>query len=254
MKALVTLALAASLLTGCSSLIPKRVEIGQDRVEKFPEPKGKEKEILRQAAERAAEKAKDTLNAALTNGNAEEVVSPAKDTVVLTDAVKRSLGPPLDPAPKDQAAEVLARRLDEAVAKLNRRLDEFKAANDANEGKKIEGTGFLQVPYFIWLGGALLLGFVGLIVISVLWTFLKIYALSNPPLALGLNAVSAGGKVASGAVSQLISGGQKFKRWLGSEVPELTADTQAKILDLFNSAHKESQDQLTRRVVDELTK
>lgn len=240
-------------LVGCS-IIPKRVELGQDKVEKFPVAKAREVEVQRQAAQRAAAKADETLQAAIKTDSAPEVVSPAAETKVLTESVSRSLGNPLSVAPIGVKSDALAAKLDTAGAKLNRRIDDFKDDNNKNIGHKIEGTGFLQVPYIVWLGGAVALFFVGLIIAGVLWTALKMYGLSNPPVALGVKAVQVGGAVAARSVGQLIKGGEKFKGWLKTEVPEITDEARAKIEDLFHSAHKESQDEQVQNVVKELTK
>jgi hypothetical protein len=109
----------------------------------------------------------------------------------------------------------------------------------------------LQVPYFLWLG-------IIAAIIFVAWTVLKIVAnvaaAGSPPVALGLTAVRTGGKLASLAVGQLVAGGEKFKGWLKTEVPELSEEARKKIEDLFNSAHKETQNEDVRAVVDKLTK
>lgn len=225
------------------------MEFFQDKVEKVPTAKRAEKETQRQAAQRAAEKADETLNAALLEDASPAVVEPAKETEKLTDAVSRSLGPPISPA--KETSEALAEKLDKAVAKLNQRLDEFREESDKNAGKKIEGTGLVKVPYFLWLG---IVGAVIFVIYIVLKTFVNVAAAGSPPVALGLTAVRAGGKVASAAVGQLVAGGVKFKNWLKTETPELSDEARKKIEDLFNSAHKESQDTAVREVVDKLTK
>lgn len=250
---LIFLALLAVALSGCS-LVPKRVELGQDRVRAFPVAKASENETQRQAAQRAATKSQQVLLAAIEEQSSPKVVDPAKEVTVLTESISRSLGPPLRSAPIDQTSLELSRRLDAAIAKLNQRLDGFKEDNDKNAGKKIEGTGFLQIPYFVWLGGVVLLSFVGIVILGVLWSFVKLYSLSNPPLALGLNAVAVGGKVAAKAVSQLVAGGEKFKGWLQTEVPEISESLRTKLVDLFHSAHKESQDTTVQQAIDELRK
>jgi hypothetical protein len=109
----------------------------------------------------------------------------------------------------------------------------------------------LKVPYFAWLGivGAFL--FAGWIVLKIV---VNVAAAGSPPVALGLTAVRAGGKLASAAVGQLVAGGEKFKGWLKTETPELTDALRLKIEDLFHSAHKESSDSAVRELVDKLVK
>lgn len=239
-----TLALAAIFLTGCGTLFPKRVELFQDKVEKVPVATPSEREIQRQTAQRAAEAAEKTLNAALTEGSTPAVVEPAKDTTKLTDAVSRSLGPPLNPS--QDSSEALARRLDRAIAKLNDRLDDFKAENDKNVGHKIEDTGILKVPYFAWLG---IVGAVVFVVYIILKTVVNVAAAGNPAVALGLNAVQLGGRGAAALAKEVIHGGEIFKEKLAKELPEV----EAKVKALFASAHREAQSPTNQAVVKNLT-
>lgn len=245
----VSLLILALALSGCGTLIPKRVELFQDKVAKYPIVNAAEKEIQRQTASRAAEKAEETFRAALTTCASETVTKPALDTVKLTDAVSTSLGPPLNPASVKTSSEELSTQLNTAVAKLNRRIDSFREDNDKNAGKKIEDTGLFKIPYFVWLGGFLLLAFVGFLVLSVLWTFLKMYGVSNPAVGLGLNAVSLGGKVTAGALSQVLKGGQKFKDRMAEQFPEI----KDKIIAAFHAAHKEEQSPEVQQAVAKLT-
>lgn len=251
-KIFLGLALAITL-TGCSSLIPKRVELGQDKVEKMPVAKSSEREIQRQVAQRLTQKADETYRAAIAAEAPDPVVVPAAESAVLAKANSTSLGPPLKPANPYLPSAELAAKLDNAVASLNRRVEEFREDNDKNAGHKIEGTGFLQVPYFVWLGGAAVFFLIIFIVISVGWTLLKLYGMSNPPVALGLKAVQTGGALASKAVAQLISGGKKFEERLATKVKGLSEEAKTEIVELFRSAHKEESDKDVRSVVDHLT-
>lgn len=243
-------ALTTFLLTGCSSLIPKRVELGQDKVEKMPVAKSSERETQRQTAQRAALRADETLRAAILEDSSPAVVTPAAETTVLAGAVSRSLGPPTKPS--TDSTDILARKLDTAIAKLNARVDDFRYDNDKNFGKAIEGTGFLQIPYVVWLGGAFVLVFIIVIVVGIGWTALKAYSFSNPPVALGLKAVQTGGALAAKAVGQLVGGGEKFKGWLKTELPHVSDEVKKQVEELFISAHKESSDETVRNVVKEL--
>jgi len=254
MKKLFLLGVLATLLTGCSSLVPKRVELGQDKVEKMPVAKPSEREVQRQVAQRAAVKADETLRAAIMEDASPVVVTPAAETVVLSDAVSRSLGPPSKPAAKDLASEQLARKLDASVAALNKRIEEFREDNDKNAGHKIEDTGILKVPYFVWLGGAFVLIAIAVVVAGLAWTALKIYGISNPPVGLGIKAVQTGGALAAKAVGQLVGSGEKFKSWLKTELPHVSEDVKKEIEDLFVSAHKETCDEAVQHVAEELTR
>lgn len=254
MKKLFLLGVLAVLLSGCSSLIPKRVELGQDKVEKMPVAKPAEREVQRQVAQRASQKADETLRAAILEDASPVVVTPAAETVVLADAVSRSLGPPNKPADTDLASERLARKLDSSVAALNRRIEDFREDNDKNAGHKIEDTGFLKVPYFVWLGGAFVLIAIAVVLAGLAWTALKIYGISNPPVGLGIKAVQTGGALAAKAVGQLVGGGEKFKGWLKTELPHVSDEVKQQVEDLFHSAHKETADEAVQHVVAELTR
>jgi hypothetical protein len=251
MKNFLLALMLAGLTAGCGTLIPKRVEFGQDKVRVMPEPTDREKEILRRAAALAAEKARETREAAVTNDSPPAVTVPAHAAEVLTEAVSESLGPPKhDPAGEDP--QKLAADLRAALAKLNARLESFRGKNDENVGKKIEGTGFLQIPYFVWLLMVVAVGFVGLILLGIGWSFLKMFAMSNPPVALGVGAVQMGGKLTARAVSQLIKGGEEFKKALGGVVSD--PKTLKKVRELFTGSHRAAQDEQLQGVVKELTK
>lgn len=251
MKRFLPIAFLALALTGCG-LIPKPVEFGQDKVHKVPVAKSSEREIQRQTAQRLTEKTKEALRAALAEDSSSAVLQPASDSAVLADAIKASLGPPLYKAPDDMSSAELARKMEAAIAKLNDRIDDFRKDNDENAGKKIEGTGWLSVPYFVWLLIVAAVGFIGLIVLSVLWTMFKMYAVSNPPVALGLKAVQMGGKATASLVSQLVKGGEEFKK----KVDETVEDSTLKetVLAMFRAAHESAQSPENQEVVKELTR
>jgi hypothetical protein len=248
MKQFLAIGLAA-LLAGCGTLIPKRVEFFQDKVKTFPEQKAKETETQREAAKMASEKATETLVAAVSAGASTKVTEPAKDTMILTESVSRSLGPPQSPS-VDPAA-VLALKLDAAVAKLNTRIDDFKKDSNENAGKKIEGTGLFSVPYFIWIGMVLVFVFIGFILLAVLWSFIKMYALSNPPLQLGMNAVKAGSGFLKKALVEVTKGGEEFKDRVLAEVKD--PEIQAQIKKMFKIEHERAQSSDTKAFVKQLT-
>jgi len=242
-RLLALLGLSAVLFTGCSSLIPKQVEFFQDKVEQYPTAKRAEREIQRQAAQRAAEKADETMVAAIKEGSSPTVVEPAKETTKLTDAVSRSLGPPAYPS--SDPSDVLSRKLDHAIAKLNQRLDEFKADNDKNVGHKIEDTGLFKVPYFAWLA---LVGAGLFVVYFVLKTLVHVAAAGNPAVGLGLHAVQLGGRGVAALAKEVIHGGEIFKEKIAAEMPEVAE----RIEKIFQSAHREAQSPATQEAVKKL--
>lgn len=242
MKKLFSLLLLSVAFTGCH-LIPKKVEFGQDKVKAFPTMKASDHETQRQVAQRAAQKSDETLRAAIKTDAAPEVVAPAKEASVLSDSVASSLGPPLSPASKDVPSEKLAAKLDHSVAKLNERVENFKESNNENVGKKIEGTGFLQVPYFVYLGGFLLTLFILFVIFKVAKVALSTYLNAQTGGAYGL---------AQKSLSQVVAGGNRFKHWLQTEVPELSAEVRAKVETLFHDAHHQEQDADVKALVAKL--
>src|SRR6267142_4931500 len=92
---LATAALAIGLfLTGCSSLIPHRVEFFQSKVKSFPEQSDTLKEDRRKAAALAEIRATEAYLAATKELASPAVTAPAKEAVDLTHEVSTSLGPP----------------------------------------------------------------------------------------------------------------------------------------------------------------
>ena len=137
--------------------------------------------------------------------------------------------------------------MDSAIARIDRRLDEFAAKQDQNVGKAIEGTGLLQVPYFVWLGGVALFLFVAGM---VLYAFLKVAALSNPAVAVGTRVASLGASRLARGFGQMVSGGESYKEEIKGLFDEGTARV---ILNAFQKHHRNSQDADVQAAIRELT-
>lgn len=234
-------------LTGCGTLIPKQVEFFQDKVEKFPEPNAAQKELQRQAAFAAKENAAATVKAAIVADAPAEVLVPAKATEILTDVVSTSVGTPSKTS-KDTPEELSA-DLRHAIAKLSKKVDEFKEDNNQNIGHKIEGTGLIQVSYFAWIGGIAVLLLIGWYVIR---TLLSAAAMSNPAAAIGVGALNVAGTVVGKGLQQVVHGGEVFKNWVQEKIddPEL----QKKLLEAFRISHQSEQDGDVQAVIKQLTK
>jgi hypothetical protein len=233
------------LTPGCS-LIPKRVEFGQKKVKPVPEQTVAEKEVVKQAAALAERRAAATEKAALIEGSSEKVRQPAHDTSVLTRSVSLSLGPPENQW--QASVDELAARVDRLTARLDRKIDEYREKTEPLVGKKIEGTGWLQVPYFLWIG--ILAGLAFLV-----WTALKIFGAIYPPVGLGISAMGTVGRLSSRAVSQafgqVVAGGEKFKEALDKSGLEAVAV--AKVKELFQISQEREQDAQVQRVIRQLT-
>ncbi len=235
--------LALSLTAGCGTLIPKKVELLQDKVQAFPEQRAGEAELQRQAAQRAAELATKTASEARSEGT--NVVRLADETAVLAEAVSDSLGPPLKRS--SSTATNLALALEHAIARLNERIAEFKDDNNTNAGKKIEGTGLVQVSYFAWVGGFLAMLFLGYLALKVV-TILG--SVANPGVALGVNVANLGARGLAKAFSQVLKGGQSFKKAIEEKLEDPAL--KAKVLEIFRAAQNEAQDDDVKAVIKSL--
>jgi len=250
MKRLIGTLLTAALLfgvAGCGTLIPKKVEIGQDKVEKFPTPRWREREVQKEAAQRVKEKAREVVLNGVKENVPDSVLAPAKEVEQVADAIADVLGPPASRA--DEESPNLADKVRSVVAKQDRRVDEFAKENDTNAGKKIEGTGLIQVSYFAWVGGFLALLFLGYLALKVLST---LGSLANPAVGVGANLLSFTAKGAGRALAQVVKGGQNFKKLLDERI---TSDaTKKEILELFRVAQNKAQDEDVQDAIKKLTK
>jgi len=245
MKTLLRYAALAALavsLTGCGTLLPGRVEFFQKKVKPVPEATSAAKDTERQAAARAALKAHETWLNAVKEGSSSAVTVPAQETAALTEAVTDSLGPPSKPW--EGTTTALVEKVDRDIAKLNRKLDDYREKIEPLEGKKIEGTGFFSIGFFTMWGVILLVLFLG-------WTALKVYGIMNPAVGLG---VRTAGKVSSAILhrgfTELVEGGEKFRTWVRKHPTETL--TKAEIEELFVSAQKEEQSRDVKNVVENL--
>jgi hypothetical protein len=239
------LAACALLFTGCGTLIPKQVEFFQAKVKKFPEQSDTLKEDQRKAAALAGVRATETYLAAIKENSSTNVTAPAKDAVDLTHSVSTSLGPPKQFYQGKNAAKNYVDSLNYDVAKFNGKVEDYKDREDKYAGKKIEGTGFIQIGYFTYIGLILL-------VLFLLWTGLKLYGTANPIVGAGTSLVGrVSSSVLSRAVSEITAGGEEFKQELATS--GLAADVQAKVLALFSNAHRANQSSDVQKVVQTLT-
>ena len=244
---LIILLAASVVLGGCGTLIPKKVELFQDKVKKFPVATQAQKEVQRQAAQRAQEKAIETLTAAVAERTSPAVIAPATETVVLTEVVADVVGPPAKRPTIDTVA--LADEVRKSLATQVKKVDSYAENNDENVGKKIEGTGLVQVPYFVWMGGVLVVVFVG-------WHLAKLAltaaSAANPGAAIGVGAMNVAGSTVSKGMVQLVAGGKRFMSWAEAEIEDPAL--RKKIVEAFTSSHKTAQDADVKAIVNQLIK
>jgi hypothetical protein len=238
--------LLALSLTGCSILFPKKTEYFQDKVREMPSQSATHKEVQKEAAAFVADKTKQTVRAALDEKSSTNVLKPAIEAEVVADSLSGSIGKPLDPWEK--SAKLLAERLDHLDAKLSEKLEDFREANDKNAGKKIEGTGLIQVGYFTQL---LILAVLGI----GAWLVIKVLGIFNPAVQVGSQVLSGGvrgvGKIVKKGFTEVIKAGESFKEKVDQEFED--PETRERILALFSQAHKENQSSDVQEVIKKLT-
>ena len=236
-------ALSLSLLAGCS-LLPKKVEYFQHKVKPLPEFSESAKEHLRQCAQVVAVKTAQTKEAAIAEGSSTNVLTPAADASTAAQALSQSLGPPHKSWSKPVTN--LTRELQYDLADFNAEIEDYRNDIKADVGKKIEGTGRIQIGYFTqWV---LIIGFVLLV-----WAGLKVYGLINPAVGLGVNLVGrVGSSILSRGVAEIVAGGERFKNYL--KASGLSREVQDRVADLFRRAQMEAQSQDVQAIVTDLTR
>jgi hypothetical protein len=233
------------LLAGCS-LFPKKVEYFQDKVHSMPAPSESHKEVQKEAADFVARKTKQTVLAAVGENSSTNVLKPAIEAEVVADSLSGSVGKPVEPWQK--SANELAAKLDKLDAKLDQKLEDFRKDNDENAGKKIEGTGLIQMGYFTHL---LVLG----VIVVGGWIIIKVLGVLNPSVGIGTKVISGGvtgvTKLVSRGFSEVVQAGESFKKRVDEEFED--AETKEKIKALFTQAHKEHQSADVQKAIKELT-
>lgn len=249
--ALIALSLSLSFLPGCS-LLPKKVEFGQAKVPAYPEKTDKQKELERQTADALVKKTQEVKDAVIFYEDPPEVVKPAQEATKLAQGLSTALGPPS--APWTGPSDALVARLEAAVARQNQALEKLSDKLDKYEGKKIEGTGVVQLPYFVYLG----IVAAGLaLLVALIHAGVNIGAMLNPGVAaakVALNVAEAGaaaaGTLAIKTAKQVVAGGGAFIKDLeGSAMAQSIKDDVKK---LFATAQSKSQDADVKETVKSL--
>lgn len=243
MKKFLFAALLMTLMTGCH-LLPGRVEYFQKTVKPVPvlADQATLVQAQKQAAQFVAAKTEQAKVAAAATDADATVQVPLAEAAVVAGPLSTSLGPPL----KSWASSGtnLGTLVNRETAKLDQKLDAYAKKVEPLEGKKIEGTGFIQMGFFTqW---AIILGLGGIV-----WAGLKIYGLSNPVVGAGLNvAERVGSKTVAAGLHQMVQGGEAFKDLISKN---FDAKTVEQIKVLFNVAHRTEQDNEVQALIKRLT-
>lgn len=239
-----------ALGSGCSLLMPKKVELFQDKVQKFPRPDDEFREVQKQAADLLSGELNAITKNLLAAGSSPDEVRPVSEAASLADALSTSLGPPLKPfnrllsykAWSGRPLLALSDTLERETARFVDDVHDFADDNDKNAGKKIEGTGLVQIGYFSFLAIFLVFGFFA-------WIALKVLGTLNPPVGLGLKVAQVPVKLATKAFGQILKGGEQFK----NEVKARASWTSEEILAAFRKHQDGAQDEEAKDLVKHLT-
>jgi len=235
--------------SGCAALMPKQVEFGQDKVEKFPTPDKGFREVQKQAAVMLADELDAIKENYLAEGSSPDEVRPVSEAASLADALSTSLGPPLKPFKLlslktwERPLLVLSDELDRETARYIDDVGDFADDNDKNAGKKIEGTGWIQIGYFSFLGLFLILGFFAYVALKVVGTL-------NPPVGVGMQLAKVPVKLAGRVLSQVLKGGEGFKEI----IKQRATWSSDEVVKLFREKQERAQDQESQELVKHLTK
>jgi hypothetical protein len=253
MKKILSLCVALALLPGCSLLMPKNVELFQKKVQAFPEESNYQRELMKRAAQLNKDVSQQVVAQALIEKSSPRIVVPATDAAHLADAVSVALGPPVTAAKPTALPDEIAGKLLSTVGKFDNKVQEFKLENNEVAGKKIEGTGLFQIPYFAWMGMLAMIVFVVWHLGKTALSAASVAGGAGAPAAMvGLGAMNVTSNLAGKAVNQLVSGGQRFLAWLESSEAAIEPSLRAKITDAFKASHKTVQDTDVKSVVNTL--
>lgn len=241
MKYAISLGVLTIALSGCGILSPGNKEFFQKKVPVFPD-KDKLVEQQKVAAAFVAEKVQVAYDEGLKADVTNSVMSPLGEARAVAPPLAASLGAPMHPY--NGAASNLVAALNKLDALYDARLKKLEDKLTEVEGKKIEGTGLIQMGYFSYL--MLLAG-----IVAALWFILKLVSVFNPPVALGMQAVSAGSSLLRRGFSEVVEAGEKFKESVENSGEKMFS--QAEVLDLFRTSHMQAQSRDVQTVIKTLT-
>lgn len=234
----VILGIMIMAVPGCG-LFPKNVEFFQKKVEAVPTKSAKQLEKEKQAAQYVNVKVNEARDAALQDGASTNVITPITDAKLVSYALTTSLGPPQVPW-QDSSAE-LSRLLLKEISNLNTKLDKYTDRVEKLEGKKIEGTGLIQMGYFTYIGGIFIVGLIA-------YMGLKLYGSINPAVGVGLGLFERiSGSVAKKAVKQVVAGNEAFKDVIDNIVTD--ASLRDTLLEEFRKAQTSKQDESIQNII-----
>ena len=252
MKTTLKIALTVSCalaLAGCS-LIPKAVEFGQKKVKPIPGKTASTVEAEKKAAEFVSEKVVEAREAALVTGASTNVLVPLKEAADASQGLLFSLGAPADRW--QRSGEELATLLGRQANERDRAIDKLRQSLVPLAGKKIEGSGWFQIPWIVYVLGVVL----GVIVVYKLVKIgIGIAGTFYPPIGAGESGLRAVGRVAAPIITkgfhQFVAGAESYKDAILKNGWEDKVKQEA--LALFRTHMMSKQDQDVQTVVKGMT-
>lgn len=229
-------------LAGCSFLSPGKKEFFQSKVPQFPEsPKLEEstKQGLTFVKYKVDEAYTEGLKAEITNS----VMTPLAEAKLVIPPLISSIGHPKSEYTGD--ATNLVNKLNQQLAAYEKELNKLKDKLQGFEGKKIEGTGWIQVSYWTYITGLLILGF-------IIYIAIKILSMIYPPVTVGTSVVKMGSNLLAKGFSSVVQAGENFKNDLDKKIQD--PKTAEYIKELFRDHQMKAQDLDIQNTIRTLTK
>ena len=235
-------------LAASCGLIPKAVEFGQKSVPKPPEKTAKADEADKQAVSIINKDINKAIIASIRENASTNITDPLFDMSPLGTALALSLGPPLKEW--NDSSTNLVTQINKNTANLDKAIDKFDAKIAPLVDHKVENTGFLKIPYFLYLGIVLGGGFLIYKAISIA---VNVYSSMNPAFAVGANLVKGiSSKVTSTAFGEVTNGIESLKDHL--KTTDQTSFTSDEILKLINEHQERKQSPATQDLIQTITK
>lgn len=232
-------------LSGCSIFRPKDKEFFQKKVTPVPERVTPEyQETQRQGLAYVRTNVTQAYVMAVQEQSSTNIINPLEDAIQVIDPLVVQAGPPEHPFKGEP--QKLAKWINENTAKYNKAIDRYTDKIEPLVGKKIEGTGWIQMGYFTYIG-LVLFGF------FILYTVVRMLInVLFPEINVGVKAISnMSSKAVAAAFSQLVNGGEYFKKLVDEKIDDQATIDHVK--ELFRIAHETKQSPQVQETVKHLT-
>jgi len=231
------------LLCGCSILSPGKKEFFQKEVPAYPE-RVKLEEKTRAAVDYVRRNVDEAYEEGLKADVTNSVMSPLHNAKIVLDPVSSAVGHPSAPIPPYANPTNVAAGMEKLLSNYEGALTKLETKLGKLEGKDIEGTGAIQMSYVTYI-------LILVVIAMVLWVALKIAGTLYPPVAIGTSIVSGGAQLLRRGFGEVIEAGEVFKKKVQAKIDDPA--TQQKVLDLFRSAHLETQSRDVQNVIKAAT-